>query len=424
MDSLRAADSANGFVDAHLRRNFVALAMDYGFFGLGMSFASTATILPALAERLQASNLIIGALPFLVLLGRSAPALFSARLIEPLPRKLPFVLTYTPWERLPWLALALAVYFLGESNPGLVLMLLVGVLALVSLVGGSLSPAWTDLVGKVIPTSYRGRFFALGGAFSTGLGLLGAAASGYVLQEYAFPTGYALCLGAAFLCLVASYASMAMAREPAIGTGGHPLHLRVHMARLPQILRANRSFGWYLVAQALRVFGTMAFGFYAVYALRFLEAREWNVAGFTFVLLAAQAAAGLALGALADREGHRASLLVGMIAAASASALAVLAGDLVLYHGVFLLAGVGMAANNISSQNLVLELSGREERPTYLGLASTSQAPFALVAPLLAASLADGIGLPAVFVAAGMASTASAAVYLFRVEEPRGRLVG
>ncbi len=404
---------------AHLRRNFAALALDYGFFGLGMSLSSTSTVLPALANRLGASNLILGALPNLILLGRAVPALFSARIIEPLPRKLPFVLAYTIWERLPWLALAAAVYLLANSSPGLVLTLLVATLAAVALVGGSLSPAWTDLVAKVIPTTYRGRFFAVGSAFSTVLGLLGALASGYLLLEYPFPVGYSLCLGATFLCLMASYGSMAMAKEPATATDRIALPLATYLARLPRILERDRSFTWYLAARALSTLGMMSMAFYTVHALRSLGAQEWNVAGFTFAMLAAQAAGGVALGVLADRVGHRASLLVGVAAAFMANVLAILVGDLILFHGVFLLMGLGLAATNVSSLTLVLELAEAEDRPFYLGAATTAQGPFALISPLVAASLADGPGLGAVFAVAALLNGLAVAIYLLRVSEPR-----
>ncbi|MHB8993594.1 MAG: hypothetical protein ACYC66_18385 [Chloroflexota bacterium] len=52
MNSQLPANPTRSFVVEHLRRNFVALALDYGFFGLGMSISSTATVLPVLAERL------------------------------------------------------------------------------------------------------------------------------------------------------------------------------------------------------------------------------------------------------------------------------------------------------------------------------------------------------------------------------------
>ena len=404
---------------ANLRRNFTALALDYGFFGLGMSFASTTTILPALAERLGAPNLVLGALPAIVMLGRSLPALFSARLIEPLPRKLPTVLLYTAWERLPWLLLAVAVFGLTGSSPELVLALLVATLASVALVGGALSPAWADLIARVVPTEYRGRFFAVGGAFSTILGLGGSVLSGYLLQAYPYPTGYALCIGAAFLCLLASWAALAFAREPAGRPGRAPMELRTHLARLPLIIRSNSSFAWYLAARGLTMLGAMATGFYAVHALRSLGAQEWNLASFTFALLAAQAAGGLILGTLADRVGHRTSLLLGVAANGAAGLVALVSADLVLYHAAFLFTGISMAANNVSSQTVVMEMAIEEERPTYLGLSSTMQAPFLLVSPFIAGALADSMGLRSVFAAAAVLSALAVGVYALRVEEPR-----
>lgn len=422
MDRSRLAGKADSFVAANMRRNFAALALDYGFFGLGMSFASTTTILPAMADRLGAPNLVLGALPSIVMLGRSVPALFSARLIEPMPRKLPFVLVYTAWERIPWLFLAIAVYGWSTTNPTLVLALLVVTLAAVALVGGALSPAWVDLIARVIPTEYRGRFFAIGGAFATVSGLGGSVLSGYFLREYPFPTGFSICIAAAFVCLLASWGALALAREPASGSSRPAVGLSVHLARLPRILRANPSFAWYLVARGLTMLGTMATGFYAVHALRHLGAQEWNVAGFTFALLAAQTVGGIALGTLADRAGHRASLIVGITANAAAALLAMSTTDLIVYHAVFVLTGISVAANNVSSQTLVLELAPEEERPTYLGLSSTVPAPFILAAPILAGALADSMGLRAVFGAAALLSAVSAATYLLRVREPRRTL--
>lgn len=416
-----APEAVQSFVIGNLRRNFAALALDFGFFGLGVSISSTATVLPALAERLGASNLAIAAIPTLILLGRALPALFSARLIEPLPRKLPFVLTYTVWERVPWLVLALAVFAFGPSNPELVLALLIITLAGVAVVGGSLSPAWVEVVGKVIPTPYRGRFFAVGSAFSTGLGLLGALASGYFLREHPFPLGYSLCLAATFVCLLISYAAMVAAREPAVETTRSRLEMRAHLERLPRILQANPSYRWYLVARALTVSGMMAVAFYTIHALRSLGAEEWNVAGFTFALLAAQAGGGILLGVLADRAGHRVSLLLGAVAATFANVLALSIGDLTVYHGVFLLLGLSMASTTVSSLTFVLELAEGEDRPTYVGLATTAQGPFALAGPPIAATLAAWQGLDAVFAASGLMGIAAAAIYLVKVDEPRRR---
>jgi hypothetical protein len=64
---------------------------------------------------------------------------------------------------------------------------------------------------------------------------------------------------------------------------------------------------------------------------------------------------------------------------------------------------------------------GPVARPTYVGLGTTLTTPVAFGAPLLAGVMADVLGFPAVFLAAGAGALAAAAVLLGRVQEPRRR---
>jgi len=91
--------------------NFLVDALDYSFFTLGMSFGSTITLLPLLAQRLGASNLEIGLIPAITYLGWSFPAILGARVSGRLQRKLPFILRFTLLERLPYLGMALWLFF-------------------------------------------------------------------------------------------------------------------------------------------------------------------------------------------------------------------------------------------------------------------------------------------------------------------------
>src|SRR6059036_877463 len=120
------------------RHNFLALGLDYGSFLIGMSFASQATILPAFATHLGASNVLIGAIPAVMTLGWFAPSLFLARHTETLPRKLPFILRYTIWERVPLPALAAVAFFLAEPAPRLALGIVLLLLLVMTGVGGAL----------------------------------------------------------------------------------------------------------------------------------------------------------------------------------------------------------------------------------------------------------------------------------------------
>ena len=78
-------------------------------------------------------------------LGWFMPSLFAAGHTETLERKLPFLVRHTVWERVPFVVLALAAFFLADQAPALTL----GVMLLVLLVVTGLSYlAWKSRKGQ------------------------------------------------------------------------------------------------------------------------------------------------------------------------------------------------------------------------------------------------------------------------------------
>src|SRR5204863_4214943 len=139
------------------------------------------TILPAFAAHLGAPNVVIGAIPAVMTLGWFLPSLFAAGYTEALRRKLPFVLRYTVWERVPFFVLALAAFVVAERAPALVLGVLLTLLLVITGVGGVLMPAWMDVVGRAIPVTLRGRFFAASNLAAAAAGFAGSFLSAHVL---------------------------------------------------------------------------------------------------------------------------------------------------------------------------------------------------------------------------------------------------
>src|SRR5687767_7348213 len=91
---------------------------------IAIAFASPSTILPAFAAWLGAPNVVIGAIPAVMTVGWFLPGLFAAPYTQGLARKLPFVLRWTLWERVPFLVLAGAAFWLAERSASAVLALL------------------------------------------------------------------------------------------------------------------------------------------------------------------------------------------------------------------------------------------------------------------------------------------------------------
>lgn len=405
----------------HLRHNVIALGADYGLFLVAMSFASPATILPAFAASLGAPNVVIGAIPAVMTLGWFLPPLFAAAHTESLDRKLPFVLRYTIWERVPFAVLAAAAMWLAPAWPAFTLALLLATLVVITGVGGALTPAWMDIVGRAVPVTMRGRFFAFTAIAAAAAGLAGSALTTEILARVPAPTSYAVCFVCATACMFASMAALVLVREPAPSAppSARP-PLRTYLRRVPALLRDDRNLRWFLVVRWLSIVGSMAGGFYAVHALRAWDAPAATLGVFTALLLAGSMVGLLALGWIADRAGYRLVVMTGIAATLAANVVALAAPSLTAFAVVFLLAGLQEAAFRIAYPTVLLEFAPRSEaQPLYIGVGNTAITPIAFAAPIAAGVLADRAGLPTVFAVASVAGLLSLATLALRVREPR-----
>ena len=408
-----------------LRHNVLALGADYGLFMVGLSLASRATILPAFAAWLGAPNVVIGAIPAVMTLGWFLPSLFAAGHTETLTRKLPFIMRWTLWERVPYLAMALLAFFTAERWPGLTLALLLGMLLVATGVGGLLMPAWMDLIARALPTTIRGRFFALSNFGAGVLGFAGSFAVAEVLARVPAPASYGICLLGAALFLGLSYLALAVVREPVAEAAAPAVPLRAYLGRMPGLLRRDRNLTWFLAARAFSMVGAMATGFYTVYALRAWEAPAAQAGVFTALMLVGESMGTLTLGWVADRAGHRLVLLIGMAAGVGAALVALAAPTLTAFGAVFVLMGWQVATVNVSNLNVLLEFAPTPEaRPTYIGLGSTSMAPVALAAPLVGGLLADAVGFRAMFGVALVFGLVGFVLLATLVRDPRTLALG
>ena len=404
----------------HTRHNVVALASDYALFMTALAFVSPSTILPAFAAWLGAPNVVIGAIPAVMTLGWVLPCLFAAPYTEGLSRKLPFLIRWTIWERVPFVVLAASAYWLAERSAGAALAILLAMLLVVTGIGGLLMPAWMDLIGRVVPVTRRGRFFAVSGVVASVAGLGASVITADLLSSYRPAVAYALCFVCATVCLVVSFVALVVVREPAATATRASEPLGVFLRRIPTLLREDRNLAWYLVARSLSALGTAGVAFYTVYALHAWRLPAAAAGMFTGLLLSGTIVGTLALGWLADHMGHRVVLLAGVIAGVVANAIALSATSPGVFGLVFVLAGVQTASATISGLNVLLEFApAAEAQPTYVGLGHTSLTPVAVAAPIGAGAIADAAGFPAVFVIAALGGITATLVLALRVRDPR-----
>jgi MFS family permease len=416
------AAAGKDFVEKNLAWNIWTLGADYGLFMIGLAFMSSATVLPAFAVSLGASTVLIGAIPAVMTVGWFLPPLFAAAHTERLPRKLPFVMRWTGWERVSFPLLALIAFFLADRAPGLSMWLVLLMLLFMTAVGGFLTPAWTDLIARTLPTRLRGRFFGLASLAGTAGGLVGSLLTAWALATLPSSTAYGVCFLAATVFVGLSWVALAIVREPPATTAPAEAGFWTHLGGIPTLLRGDTNFSWYLVARVLTFGAVIGSGFFTVYALRVLHAPPADVGVFTALLLAGQMAGQVLLGWIADRLGHRLILVIAAATAAAMNVVALAAGSLSVFSIVFAFNGFFNAAIQVSALNVLLEFAPTtQQNPTYVGIERTFLAPFGFVLPLLGGYLIDAVGYGFVFWISAASSVASAAVLVVLVRDPRRR---
>jgi len=408
-----------------LRRNFVVMGLDLTLFVLGINFASVYGILPLFVHHLSSSNLALGAIPAL----RAAnllPPLFVAGLTERLPRKKPFVVAWTIVERLPYLALAVATPLLATTRPTALLWLLFAMIAVSTLAAGVATPAWLDLISRMFPPNWRGRFFGLSSALGGLLGVAGSAGAASLLGRFGWSAGGALCFACTFACLAVSFVFICLGREPLADSApprsSHPT-ASASWRRFPALVRADSNLRAYLLAIALATCAGAAAAFYVVDAKRALGLSDAGASLFAVLLLVASTAGSVLWGYVGDHRGHRLVVVAGAACTGGAALIALMARQpwvgVAGYCAVFALVGLGSSALQLASLTFIVDFAPPGQRPTYIGVAMLAQAPFAFGAPVLAATVADQYGYGAVFALAAALGMLATMVVGWHVRDPR-----
>lgn len=408
------------FAEKNLGWNFSVNLWDITFITLGLSLISRETVIPVLVSQLTDSKLAIGLVPALWSLGFYLPQLLTANLAERMEYKKPFVMLIgSVFERLPYLLIGLTVLTSAISAPTLALVVVLAGVGLASSGAGLATPAWLDMIAKVIPVQRRGIWAGLGHGLGALMGIVGAYFVARILVSYAFPNNYALLFFLAFGLVVLSWVGLALNREPPSPLTKEVLPLQRYLGQLPAVLGRDSNYRRYLISKSLVNLGAMSTGFFAVYGTEVFAIDGAGVGLLTGILIGTQAIANPLWGLLGDRVGHKIVLAMAGFAITLAPLSALAAAGMPLLMLTFVFLGTYLAAEQASSLNIILEFCAPEDRPTYIGLTNTLLAPMLILAPIFGGWLAGALGLRVMFNIALAVAISGTLLLFFWVREPR-----
>ena len=409
-------------VAANVERNYTwnlwVNLLDGTSFWLALSFVSASTILPLFVSKLTPSPLAIGIVGMIAQGGWFIPQLFTANTVEQLPRMKPVIVNLGFFlERLPFWFYILSALIAGTS-PQLAIVIFLLSYAWATFGSGFAATAWQDLIARCFPVDRRGRFFGIANFFGTGMGIIGAGISARLLESAAFPANFAYIFLLAAIFNTLSWFFVSLTRETAQASTKPTQSDRAFWRQLPDILRQDNNFRRFLIARLMMGLGTMGSSFVAVAAIQKWQVPDSTIGLYTGAMLIGQTAANLIFGFLADRHGHKLSMVIGGFFAVLAFALAWWAPSPAWYYVVFALRGISTGAMIVSGLLLVMEFSAPERRPTYIGLANTGVGLISSLAPLLGTGLA-ALGYPWLFAASAMTYLVAAVLMTWWVRDPR-----
>jgi MFS family permease len=378
------------------RRNFVGGLWHGAFLALGMAFTQPTTVIASFVAELTGSTVWVGGLSTVLTVAAALPQLFVARLVEPRPRKMPFLLLAIYLRVASWALLAWLIYAIGDSDPELLAWALVGLLAIFYAGGGLGNIPYTDIIGKVIPASRRGTFFggkeALAGPLAVGAALLARR----ILAGVAYPDSYALLFGLAAAALALASLGFWLIREPPRPDA--PDRSQPWRAYWTQLAAAARRLRTLIIIQLLTGFSLMALPFYVVYAREEMGGPSAVVGWFLLAQVTGGVLGNLLWARLVDRMNSRTMLTACAVTSTAAPLLAIALGPLGwlgLLPTLFL-AGAAFNGRRVGFQSALLELAPATERPTFAALNAVLVLPLALL-PLLAGLFLQAWSYPALF---------------------------
>lgn len=406
------------FVWSNLKRNYAAHYI-HGMLGMtGFRLVNAPTFLPAYIYSLSGSNAIVGLALGLQQLGGIVSPVIGAQQIEHRSRVMPVAMVMGTLMRVPILLMAIAGWTL-HGTP--LLITLVAMLFFLGLFGGSQRVVFQLLLAKVIPMVRRGRLQAwrnvTGGLIAAALSYF---AGRYLIQHNVFGNGYSTTFLIAFVLTSLGLTALRMLmREPIPPTTRAQTSLRARLEELPGLLREDRNYRNFLIAQALAMGGRMAAPFYILHVAKVVHLDGAGIGLFSLAFLGADTLSNLVWGYLGDKSGFRSSFLVALVLWIGATALLIFAHDVPTLLLAFVGLGAAGSGYQMSSQTIVLEFGTRDDIPMRLAISSTVEGAMSTIAPLVGGLIATAAGYPAVFVAAIVTQSAALALLTLGVKEPR-----
>jgi len=387
----------------------------------GVLSGITSTFVSVFAIRLGASNTLVGLLVSLPALINIFWLIPSARIIERQRRRLPIIVLAGFLQRLGYLLVALMPFVLHNYRPEA----LVALVVLITFPTAIASVAFTSLIAEVVPIHKRAQVVSIRNVLVSVISTITMLISGRLLDLLLFPFNYQLLFGLGFVASLVSLYYVSRIQVTDVIAAEHQAQAKAPVAvRLRQLVKQlteQRDFVRFSTSAFIFHWGLyLPSALYAIYRIKYLGASDTWIGLLSMVHNAVTILTYFYWGKVARRRGNRFVLLVSALGAALYPVLTGLSTRVEFLLLPSIAAGIFGAGFNLSFFNTLLEVCPPERRPSYVAINTTLINVAAFLAPLLGASLANGLDIRIALFIAGAVRLVGAGFFYQLTKKLRG----
>ncbi|MDA3950528.1 MAG: MFS transporter [Spirochaeta sp.] len=376
------------------------------FLAVTMSFTEVNTVMPALILAAGGGETAVGVLTGIMIGLPLISQLLFAGFLHARDRKKPFLLIGINLRVLALVGAAVGIARLGTT--GSIIPVVFVSMAIFALSGAFAGVSYTDLVGKLVATTDRRRFF-VNRQVATGTGLLiSAVVTRVFLGQTVFPTGYIVLFAmAATFLLVATGGFWMLHEPPSPPPNGTPRPgFRDAFREVPRILASDQNMRGLITVVNLAAPGFTAIPLVTALAHRTYEMTPVTAGTFVVVQICGMLVANALWTRLIKRGGFRLVVRAELIMLGVLFPVALtVAGTapLWVYAGLYLITGGIISAQKLGVDAVLVQISPDTHRALYAGVFGAANIGTAVM-PLVTGVLVASFGFTGVFAAAAVLS--------------------
>ena len=381
----------------------------------------TASFLTPFAVALNASVNLIAALSYVPQLVGGFVQLFAAKLVEIVRDRRKILVASSLFHAILWIPLLLIPY----ATPAQKYLLIVYV-TLQTVFAQLINPVWNSLMGDIVPTYERGRFFGLRNRVVGATSFVAALIAGFILNHFSpkHPfLGFTILFSIAFAARLVSGIFKGMMHNPP-----PDLEHAEKFSLVDFVKRMDKTnYGHFVIYIALfKLAVNIAAPFFAVYMLRDLGLSYLQ---FTFIFAAEMIASFFALGiwgSLIDAKGTKFVLYVTGMLTPIVPLFWLFSSNYYYLLVIEIFSGIAWAGFNLSSSNFIFDAVKPENRVRCIAYYKFFEGIAAFAGALLGGFLINHLpswifisSIPFVFLISGALRLAASLTLLPALKEAR-----